>query len=153
MRRGITLYEVVLALAIFAGSMAAISQTIMTGTRAALQSRLQSQAILLSESKMGEIIAGLVPPRSAGGSFAEPGLEGWTWNATVQPGPRAGIFSVEVTVARPSSGSGVDASFSLTRLVRDQLAFINSATQSAQADAAAKTTLQQQSQLTAPQQN
>ena len=61
MRRGITLYEVVIALVIFSGSIAAISEGVSTGVRAALQSRLQSQAILLCESKMGEVMAGVVP--------------------------------------------------------------------------------------------
>jgi type II secretion system protein I len=131
-RRGITLYEVVLALAIFAGSVAAISQGIATGTRAALQSRLQSQAILLCETKMGEILAGVLPPTStSGAAFLEPGLDGWQWSSMVTQGPRTGLMRVEVTVTCHRAAGSVDASFALIRLVRDQMAFVTSATEAA----------------------
>ena len=146
MRRGITLYEVVLALAIFSGSMAAISQIIATGTRAAVQSRLQSQAMLLCQSKMAEVVSGAVPPKAGGESaFTEPGLEGWTYSITLNPGPRLGLQEVVVGVACRNAGSMVDATFSMSRWVRDQTAFLNSGTQAAEADLATKAAeLQQQ---------
>ena len=78
MRRGITLYEVVIALVIFSGSVAAISEAVSTGMRAAVQSRLQSQAILLAQSKMQEVIAGSFPAIRRPIRFhrtAAPGLE------------------------------------------------------------------------------
>jgi general secretion pathway protein I len=129
MRRGITLYEVVIALVIFAGAMAAISEGVSTGVRAALQSRLQSQAILLCESKMGEVIAGVVPRSSVGESaFTEPQLEGWTWGLSVKPGPHTGLMLVQVDVAYRLAGESVDASFSMERLVRDPSAFVTSET-------------------------
>jgi type II secretion system protein I len=129
MRRGITLYEVVIALVIFSGAIAAISEGVSTGVRAALQSRLQSQAILLSESKMGEIIAGVVPRSSAGETaFTESQLQGWTWAVNVKAGPQNGLQLVQVDVAYKLAGDSVDASFSLARYVRDPSAFITSET-------------------------
>jgi len=129
MRRGITLYEVVIALVIFSGAMAAISEGISTGVRAALQSRIQSQAILLCQSKMGEVIAGVVPHTSVGESaFTEPQLEGWKWGLSVKPGPHTGLLLVEVDVTYRLAANSVDASFSLERLVRDQSAFVTSET-------------------------
>jgi type II secretion system protein I len=145
MRRGITLYEVVVALVIFAGAMAAISEAVSTGMRAAVQSRLQSQAILLCQSKMGEVISGVVPPQSqAESAFPEPQLQGWKWGLSVKPGPHTGLLLVEVDVAYRLAGDSVDASFSVARLVRDQSAFTSSTT-AAIADAA-KTALQQAQQ-------
>jgi type II secretion system protein I len=129
MRRGITLYEVVIALVIFSGAIAAISEGISTGVRAALQSRIQSQAILLCESKMGEVMAGVVPRSSvAESAFTEPQLDGWKWGLSVKPGPHTGLMLVEVEVNYRIAGDAVDASFSLERLVRDPSAFVTSET-------------------------
>jgi general secretion pathway protein I len=151
MRRGITLYEVVIALVIFSGAVAAISEGVSTGVRAALQSRLQSQAILLCESKMGEVIAGAVPRSSTGEtSFSEAQLQGWAWSLNVKPGQQNGMMAVQVDVTYKLAGDSVDASFSLQRLIRDQSAFVTSETaviannqaqalQSAQAAAAQQT--------------
>jgi type II secretion system protein I len=140
MRRGITLYEVVLALAIFAGAMAAISQAIATGTRAALQARLQSQAMLLCESKMAEVVSGAIPPLSVAESpFEEEGLDGWTWSLIVGDGPRVGLVLVEVEVACRRVGDSVDASFSFSRLVRDPQALAASSNVAAAASTASST--------------
>lgn len=129
MRRGITLYEVVIALIIFTGAVAAISEGVSTGVRAALQSRLQSQAILLCESKMGEVMAGVVPRASTSEtSYAEPQLQGWTWAVSVKPGPQNGLQLIQVDVAYKLAGDSVDATFSLSRLVRDPSVFITSET-------------------------
>jgi general secretion pathway protein I len=150
MRRGITLYEVVIALVIFSGAMAAISEGVSTGVRAALQSRLQSQAILLCESKMGEVMAGVVPHSTTGEtSFTEAQLQGWTWALNVKPGPQTGLMAVQVDVTYKLAGDSVDASFSLQRLVRDQSAFVTSetavvATNQAQALQAAQSAAAQQ---------
>jgi general secretion pathway protein I len=130
MKRGITLYEVVIALAIFAGAIAAVSQALTTATRAALQSRLQSRAVLLCQSKMSEVIGGVVPPTSSGEvPFSDPGLEGWTWNINVTPATHIGINQVEVTVRCPQGGNSIDASFTMTRMLRDPQAFVTSAVQ------------------------
>jgi type II secretion system protein I len=156
MRRGITLYEVVIALVIFSGAIAAISEGVSTGVRAALQSRLQSQAILLSESKMGEVMAGVVPRSSSGEtSFAEPQLQGWTWAVSVKPGPHTGLQLIEVDVAYKLAGDSVNASFSLERLVRDPSAFVTSETATiannqAQALQAAQQAASTQSQTSQP---
>ncbi len=56
--RGLTLFEVVIAMAIFAGAITALSQALSTATRAALQARLQSQAVLLCQTKMAEVVGG-----------------------------------------------------------------------------------------------
>lgn len=144
---GITLYEVVVALAIFAGSMAAISEAVSTGMRAALQSRLQSQAILLCETKMSEVLAGAVPRQSTGeAAFLEPQLDGWRWTVNVKPGPHTGLMLVEVEVAYRAVSSPADASFSVARLVRDPSAFASSTTAANAATLAAKAAAQQMQQ-------
>jgi type II secretion system protein I len=146
-RRGITLYEVVIAIAIFAGAIAALSEALTTATRAALQSRMQSQAVLLCETKMAEIVAGATPATSAGeNAFTDAGLDGWTWKVNVTPGAHAGINQVDVTVNCRQAASSVDASFTMTRLLRDQQAFVTSATQAAKEKALQAGVANQQSQ-------
>jgi general secretion pathway protein I len=145
MRRGITLYEVVIALVIFSGAVAAISEGVSTGMRAAVQARLQSQAILLCQSKMGEVQAGVVPRTStAEAAFPDAALEGWKWGMNVKPGPRTGVMLIQVDVVYRLAGQSVDASFSLERYVRDPNAFVTSET--AVIANAAATALQQAQQ-------
>jgi general secretion pathway protein I len=146
MKRGFTLYEVVIALAIFAGAIAALSQALSTATRAALQSRMQSQAVLLCETKMEEIVGGVTPATSSGDvPFTDAGLEGWSWSVNVAS-PRTGINQVEVTVQCRQLENSIDASFTLTRMIRDQQAFVTTAVQAAKQKAAQAGVAQQQSQ-------
>ncbi len=145
--RGITLYEVVIAIAIFAGAVVALSEALTTATRAALQSRMQSQAVLLCETKMAEVVAGATPATSSGEvPFTDPGLEDWTWSVSVNPANHAGINQVEITVSRRQGPNGVDASFKLARLLRDPQAFVTSATQTTKQKALEAGVTHQQSQ-------
>jgi len=144
--RGITLYEVVIATAIFTGAMVALFEAMSTATRAALQARLQSQAVLLAESKMAEVVAGVTPSTSAGDTpFTDVGLDGWSYSLNVAPSTHSGLNQVEVTVTCRQAPSTVNASFTLTRMIRDQQAFITSATQAAKAQALQAGVTQQQS--------
>jgi general secretion pathway protein I len=144
--RGITLYEVVIALAIFAGAIAALSQALSTATRAALQSRMQSQAVLLCQTKLAEVVAGAVPSTSSGDTpFTESGLEGWTWSVSVTPAAHSGINDVSVTV-NSHMVQDFDTTFTMSRLVRDQQTFVTSAISAAKEKALQSGLTQQQSQ-------
>ena len=57
-RTGLTLLEIVLAIAIFFGSMAALSQLAWNGTRASVQARLKSQATIRCDAKLNEVLTG-----------------------------------------------------------------------------------------------
>lgn len=57
-RRGLSLLEVILALAILALSMAAIGELIRIGTRSAAAAEDYTRAQLLAESKLAEIMSG-----------------------------------------------------------------------------------------------
>ena len=59
-RNGLTLFELLLALAIFLASLAALAHSCWTsGSRAAAQAKLQTEAILRCESKLGELVSGI----------------------------------------------------------------------------------------------
>ena len=117
-RAGLTLFEVIISLAIFMASIAAIGQLISTGVRAAVQARLQSQAVLRAESKMAEVVAGLVTLQgSASGAY--PDDPTWTWSIATAAGPHANLYLVEVTAMHDAKTSAGRQSYSLRRLVRD----------------------------------
>jgi general secretion pathway protein I len=135
-QRGITLYEVVIALAIFSGAIVALFEALSTATRAALQARMQSQAVLLAETKMAEVVGGTIPATSSGDvPFTDAGLEGWSYSITVAPATHAGINQVQISVSCRQAPSSVDASFTMARLLCDKQAFVTSATQAAKTKA------------------
>lgn len=132
-RRGLSLFEVIVALAIFVGSIAAIGQLISTGVRGAVQARLQTQAVLRCESKMAEIVTGITAMRAVS-NVAFPDDNTWTWSVAVAPGPHEGLYIVEVTAAHPSGTQAGNQKFSMRRLVSDpQIAYDAYALQQAQA--------------------
>ena len=116
-RRALTLFEVIVALAIFMGAVCAIGQLLSSGVRSAVQARLLAQGVLRAETKMAEIAAGIVPMRAGGGSF--PDDSSWTWSATTASGPHQELYIVEVTVSHPSATRAGNVSYSLRRFVRD----------------------------------
>jgi hypothetical protein len=92
-------------------------------------------------------VAGATPATSSGDvPFTDAGLEGWTWNVNVTPAAHAGINQVEITVNNRQAANSVDASFTMTRLLRDQQAFVTSATQAAKQKALQAGVANQQSQ-------
>jgi general secretion pathway protein I len=117
-RRGLSLFEIIIALAIFMGSIAAIGQLVSTGVRGAVQARLQSQAVLRAETKMAEVVSGSLSLHgSSSGGF--PDDPSWTWSVTVAPSQHAGLYYVEVTAAHSAGTATGRQSFSLRRLMRD----------------------------------
>lgn len=115
--------------------MAAVSQLITTGTQASVQSRLRSQAILLCETKMAEVVAGAVPLQVVNGATMPEATPEWTWSLVMGPGPQTGVLQVRVTVSHQSGRAG----YTLTRLMRDPQVVLDAILLRQQADAAAGT--------------
>jgi len=116
-RAGLSLFEILVALAIFVCSMAAIGQLVSSGVRAAVQARLQSQAVLRAETKMAEAVAGITSLHGASGTF--PDDTSWSWSVASTQSQHEGLFLVEVTVAHAGVTTSARQSFVLRRLVRD----------------------------------
>ena len=81
-RRGLTLLEIILALAIFFGSLAALAQLSWNGSRAAVQARLKTQAIIRCEAKLAEILAGAQRLQSSS-RVPFPDNAAWTWSLSI----------------------------------------------------------------------
>jgi len=116
-RRGLTLFEVLLALVIFVGAFTAIGQLLSNGVRGALQSRLKLQAAQLCQAKMGEVVCGAQELKAAQAVF--PDDPNWSWSVVVGPAPVPGLVLVQVTVERVSKNQQAGVKFGLTRYVRD----------------------------------
>lgn len=119
-----TLYEVLIALAIFCGAMAVLGQAMSTGSRASTQAKLRSQAILRCEEKMGEVLAGVVPLQGETGAEFADGAPGWTWDLRVENGPTVGLLYVLVSATHEGSNSSAAATYSMARYVRDPQVFV-----------------------------
>lgn len=125
-RRGITLFEVVLALGIFLGAFAAIAQVIDLGRQASVTGQLQNEAVLRAQTKLAEVIAG-VEPMSALQSQPFEDDPNWTWGLTMGDSPHADLLGLTITVEHMRANGSIDAAFVLTRFVRDPQLFIDAA--------------------------
>jgi general secretion pathway protein I len=133
--RGFTLLEVVLSLALFFGALAALSQLTWNASRAALQSRLKTQAVLLCETKLNEILAG-IEPLSATSNVPYADDPNWSWSLAIGPTPYPELQLLEVTVSHTSGSSLGNVSQTLRRWFRDPQVFEDAAIKQAEIDAA-----------------
>ena len=117
-RSGLTLFEVMLSLAIFVGSMAALTQLIHNGMRGAVRSRLQTEAIFRCQSKLAEVIAGVESFDSASGVPFEDD-DTWSWTLETSETDETDLYLLDLTVDHASSNNIGAVSFRLTRLLRD----------------------------------
>ncbi|QDU37744.1 hypothetical protein Mal4_20610 [Maioricimonas rarisocia] len=128
-RRGFTLFEVVLALTIFFGAIAVVAQIVDTGSRAATQAQMNSEAIVRCESKLNEVVAGVIPPQSVSSStFDDDPL--WQWSLSVIEGPHIDLLELTVTVMHVRTNGFVDSEYTLTRYIRDPELYLEAASSS-----------------------
>jgi type II secretion system protein I len=100
-RTGLSLLEVVLALAILGAAGAMLAQSMQVATDAGMQARDQALAELLAESKLSEVIAGAYPPNQSTDwmpieTVVEPGR--WHFKIVSQPTLTDGMLGVQVWV-------------------------------------------------------
>jgi general secretion pathway protein I len=138
-RRGFSLMEVLVALAIFLLAFAGISRLVTFASDRALDVKLQSQATQLCQTKLAEVVAGAVPLSSQ----ADVSLDedpSWTWSLDAEQGSVPGLWNVTVKVKRQqSSGAHLEASLSQMVLDPSQRGSTLDAVAAANAAAAAAT--------------
>ena len=116
-RRGLTLFELLLALAIFLMSLAALAHLINAGSRAAIQGRLQTQAILRCESKLAEVLAGIEPMESTADE-PFPDDADWRWTLQVEPGPGPSLLELKLAVSHKGNSALATTTYQLQRYAR-----------------------------------
>jgi general secretion pathway protein I len=116
-RGGLTLLEVLIALGIFLMSLVAISTLVTTSADQALEVQQRSRAAQLCQSKLAEVIAGVVPLSGQGDTpFDED--PAWSWALDAEQGDIAGLWKVTIHVSRQQpNGSRIECS--LDRLLLD----------------------------------
>jgi general secretion pathway protein I len=137
-RRGLSLFEVLISLAIFLGSLAIIAQLVDTGVRGAVRARLQSQAIIRCESKLAEVVSGAIPFQQTG-ETPFPDDPAWRWSVALLPGPYPDLYIIEVTTTHHVGNDPQGVSFALQRMIRDPQVFLDAMI--AQEQAAANTSV------------
>ena len=99
-RGGLSLLEVLLALAILGGALAAIGELMRVGTRSAEAARDNTTAQMLSETIMSEIVAGMIPAQSVTDAPVDDPtyqLE-WSYSIVIEQVDQDGLISVWVVV-------------------------------------------------------
>lgn len=95
--RGLTLLEVILAIAILGGCLAVIGELARMGVRHAEEARELTMAQLLCEGKLEEVAAGATPAESASAVPFESEPD-WTYTIEVGSLEEPGLIQVRVTV-------------------------------------------------------
>jgi type II secretory pathway pseudopilin PulG len=128
-RRALTLLEVVISLAIFLFSLAAISQLIRFASELAVDAQQRSYALFLCEEKLAEAASGVLPVDASSTETAfEPALgvpEGsvdertyYQWFMDSEAGEVPGLYNVTVTVTRVR-GNGSKLEVQLNQMIFD----------------------------------
>lgn len=122
-RQGITLLEVLIALAIFLGAFTVISQIMRTGAQASTQGQQENEIVLRAKSLMNEILAGSVEMSPVDQAPFDDS-DAYVWSLSVSDGPVPDLFLIEVTVARRLQNGTIDMPFTLSRYMRDPEVFL-----------------------------
>ena len=100
---GYSLLEVVLALAILAGAFAALGEVMRLADRNAEQARDTTQAELLADSVMAELVAGARALGSVTAPFNLATEPPWVYSIVVEPTEYVELVSVRVTVTQDTA--------------------------------------------------
>ena len=100
---GYSLLEVVLALAILAGAFAALGEVMRLGDRNAEQARDTTQAELLADSVMSELVAGARALGNVTGQFNLATEPPWVYTIAIEPTEYVELVAVRVSVTQDSA--------------------------------------------------
>jgi general secretion pathway protein I len=104
-RRGLSLIEVLLALAILVLAVAAISSLVDIGTDRGNDARMYTRGVRLAQAKMAEVESGLIPVTGGetDGQFTDDDAA-WSYKIFIQPAGPPNLYTVTVNVLRDASG-------------------------------------------------
>jgi prepilin-type N-terminal cleavage/methylation domain-containing protein len=102
-RPGLTLIEVLLALAILLLALAAIGQLVDVGSDHSVAARFHVIGTRLAQAKLAECEAGVIDLKSGGGGSFDDDPD-WSWAVDAQPDTATNLYRVTVTVSRDDRG-------------------------------------------------
>jgi general secretion pathway protein I len=120
---GFSLLEVILALAILVGAMAVLGELARHGLESARIARDTTLAQLLCESKLAEIMSGVVDPEPVGltsfGAAADEGDVEWLYAIDIESMSDQGLATLRVTVTQDMPPERHPVVFSVVRWIPD----------------------------------
>lgn len=116
-RHGLSLLEVLVAMAILLFAMAAIGRLVTIGTDQALEVQWRGEAARKCQSQMARVVAGEIPMQSAGDTAFDEDAD-WNWSVEVEQGTVQGLWNVTVKVTRVKEEAR-KVQVTLQRLVMD----------------------------------
>ena len=117
-RRGLSLLEVLLSIAILGLSLTAIGGLVKLGYQSAIDAKLQTEAYVICDAKMAEVVAGVLPLESASGQTVDENPD-WMYSVEVGNADRVGLFHVRVTVEQAPNITSNPVAYSIDRFVPD----------------------------------
>ncbi len=117
-RTGLSLLEVVLAIAILGVAISVIGELVRLGSRCAAEARDLTTAQLYCESKMAEIAAGADVAQPVTSTPIDTVGE-WMYYVEVAPTDQVGLILITVTVEQNRSPADRPVSFTLQRWIQD----------------------------------
>lgn len=108
-RRGLSLIEVLLAIALLGTSMAMIYQLIGIGYRSAMETQLYTDAAVLVDSKMAEVASGVLGLENVSQMPIEESPD-WMYSVQIGESDQPGLLVVTVTVERSDDANPVQIS-------------------------------------------
>lgn len=117
-RRGLSLLEVILSIAILGVSMVAIGHLYNLGFRAARQAQFRSEANLLVDSIMAELAAGVLPVESTAETQIATAPD-WNYSIEVEDSRQPGLFLTTVVVKRAIESDIMQGGLSIVRFIPD----------------------------------
>ena len=117
-RAGLSLLEVILAIAILGGSIAVIGELVRLGARQAEEARELTIAQLLCESKLEEIAAGVIAPEAVGDVPFELDPR-WSYSIEIGSLDNPDLLQVTVMAQQVDGSREIPLYYSLTRWILD----------------------------------
>ncbi len=117
-RRGFSLLEVILSLAILAGSLAALGEVMRQADRNASLSGDETQAQIIASSIMDELISGYRPMTAVSGNAYDPEIyPDWLYSVEIQNTQYTELLAIRVAVEQQLDAQLQPARFELVRWV------------------------------------
>ena len=117
-RRGLSLLEVILSIAILGSSMVVIGHLYNLGFRAARQAQFRGEANLLVDSIMAELAAGVLPAESTGSATIEH-APNWEYAIEIEDSLQPGLFLAQVIVKRVPESDIMPGGLAIVRFIPD----------------------------------
>jgi len=137
---GFSLLEIVLALAILAGALAALGEVMRSASQSAALASDETQAQLLAESVMAELLAGARPTTAVNGAAFDLAIDPpWVYSIAIEPTPFQELIAVRVSVAQQLAPEMQPARCDLVRWLLSPDFITAQATAQAKANAAQAT--------------